>query len=659
MSNHHNIPDDLITFFKSENDIDKIWQKVTNYIGNSEQSPDVLDAIILYFQSNTEIPKFTRFLIKCGVFCMNKGSYVKARDYLHQTFNLIKNKQNFIDEKFECLMLLGLLTTNLADYKNAKKYFEQAGEFLDEVSSDNLKGKYYLNLGHLLKKSDTLDKAKESILKSFSYYRIADDQKGIIYAYLNLGDVLFGMGNYHEALDCFHKVYKTTHLPEYQNLRAYTLNNLGNVYLVTKQYELALAYLQQSLSLKIKSKDTVHINSSYLNIGKIHLRLQEYPQAIKSLTKSLHLSREIGDKEIICKSLLLLGEVYGETEEFTTAYTHLRDALNMAEQEGLSQLTVRGAMLLGILHYQMGEVEKSEELLHRCLDAPDNQLGKYHRKEAYRYLSKIYEEKDKHHTALQHLQTYVALLDSISDETKRDLRQFHKEREKHRRETAIFQLQQQLNEQERQFFTKQQQLQERISRELHQNIGSQLSGTKLHLEILKGEIQPLLPPEYQSDISEKLTTLIGYIVETYQNTRLLSHNLISIETFTTNLRESLQQLIERVRIQSGLDISYNEQGLDHVRNATIRAILLSALQELLTNTIKHAQATKIIINIKETEGHINLTVTDNGLGFESHTVIDGIGLATIRRDVETYGGIFTIEPITKGGTQASISIPLT
>jgi len=658
MSKHHKIPDDLIAFLKSENDIDRLWSKVVDSIKNSEQAFDIFDAVIQHFQSNKEVLKQIKFLIKCGTFCNNKGNYEKAQQYLHQAFDIIKNGQDFIDEKFEYLVLWGLIHTNLTEYKTAKTYFEQAESLLPEVTSNKLKGKYYLNLGHLLKKSDTLDKAKESILKSFAYYRAANDQKGIIYAHLNLGDVLFGMGNYREALTCFHKAYKATYPPEYQNLRAYTLNNLGYIYLINKQYDFALDYLQQSLALKIKSKDTAHINSAYLNIGDIYLRLNEYPQAIQALTESLRLSREIGDKEISCKSLFLLGEVYGETGELTIAHTHLQDALSMAEQEGLSQLTVRGAMLLGVLYYRMGEVEKSEQLLNRALAAPENQLGKHHRKEAYRYLSKIHEERGEQLIALQHLQTYITLLDSISDETKRDLRQFHIEREKHRQEADIFQLQQQLNEQERHFFTKQQQLQELISRALHQNVGSQLSGTKLHLQILKNELQTLLPPEHHADILKKFDTLIGYIVDVYKDTRQLSHNLISAENFTANLRDSLLSLVERVRIQSGLDITYHERGLDQIRNTTIRAILLSALQELLTNIIKHAQATKIIINIKDTEGTIHLNVTDNGRGFEAHILTDGIGLTTIRRDVEGCGGIFTIASMDEGGTQASIAISL-
>jgi len=575
MSNHHNIPDDLIILLKSENDIDKLWTGVEYYIKNNKNAFDIFDFIIQYFQSNTEIPQLIRFLIKCGVFC-NKGDYVKAQQYLQHALNATENKQEFNNEKFECLILLGLVNTNLTKYKVAKTYFEKAELLISDVTSDSLKGKFHLNLGHLLKKSDKLDKAKESILKSFAYYRAANDQKGIIYAYLNLGDILFWMGNYNEALTYFHKAYKATHLPEYQKLRAYTLNNIGNIYLINKQYELASDYLQQSLTLKLQSNDTAHINSSYLNIGKIHLRLKEYPQAIQALTTSLDVSHEICDNEIRCKSLSFLGEVYGEMGELNTAQTYLHDALDIAEQNGLSQLTVRVAMLLGVLHYRMREIEQSEQLLIRCLDAPDNQLGKHHKKEAYHYLSKIYEGRGEHYKALQHLQTYVTLLNSISDETKRDLRQFHQEREKHRREADIFQLQQELNEQERHFFTKQQQLQERISRELHQNIGGQLSGTKLHLQMLKGEIQQALPQQQSEDILQKFDTLISYIVEIYKDTRQLSHNLISIENFTANLRDTLYHLIERVRIQSGLDITYDEQGLDRINSANVRATLLSS-----------------------------------------------------------------------------------
>jgi hypothetical protein len=84
------------------------------------------------------------------------------------------------------------------------------------------------------------------------------------------------------------------------------------------------------------------------------------------------------------------------------------------------------------------------------------------------------------------------------------------------------------------------------------------------------------------------------------------------------------------------------------------------IQELLTNAIKHANATEISIHLTQHDDSLNIIIEDNGDGFNHKKVDkkDGMGLANIEKKVEQMGGVFTIDSKEKRGTSILIDIPL-
>jgi signal transduction histidine kinase len=81
-------------------------------------------------------------------------------------------------------------------------------------------------------------------------------------------------------------------------------------------------------------------------------------------------------------------------------------------------------------------------------------------------------------------------------------------------------------------------------------------------------------------------------------------------------------------------------------------------QELISNAIRHGQPSEISVALRvETEG-ILLTVSDNGLGFETAGGEMGMGLRNIRARVQLHGGMLTVESVPDQGTYAEIFIPL-
>jgi signal transduction histidine kinase len=93
---------------------------------------------------------------------------------------------------------------------------------------------------------------------------------------------------------------------------------------------------------------------------------------------------------------------------------------------------------------------------------------------------------------------------------------------------------------------------------------------------------------------------------------------------------------------------------------TYNTTLYRALQEALTNVVKHAQASQVWVDLSVEDDRINLTVQDNGIGLgEEKSGSNGIGLAGLRERITITGGTLNISSAAKRGTVLSAQFPLT
>ena len=89
----------------------------------------------------------------------------------------------------------------------------------------------------------------------------------------------------------------------------------------------------------------------------------------------------------------------------------------------------------------------------------------------------------------------------------------------------------------------------------------------------------------------------------------------------------------------------------------IQTTLYKILQELINNTIKHANATVIDVNVSASSNFINLLFEDNGGGFEKENSLKGVGLINIEKRVKKINGTLNIDTVLGRGTLIDITIP--
>ncbi|MBF0143423.1 MAG: AAA family ATPase [Magnetococcales bacterium] len=191
----------------------------------------------------------------------------------------------------------------------------------------------------------------------------------------------------------------------------------------------------------------------------------------------------------------------------------------------------------------------------------------------------------------------------------------------------------------------------RIAGEMHDELGSNLTGAKMFLNVLQGEVPPPLRP--------RLVYLEDLIGETIQTVRNISVSLSPPVLDCSDLLGALRWLAERTVQHAGLECQVSADSQHVELDLDRRRAFFRIAQEALTNVVRHADANRVEIRVIEENGEIEMRVTDDGRGVSREKLKDpaAFGLAGMRERARYLQGDVTIAPTTGGGTQVTARIP--
>lgn len=195
---------------------------------------------------------------------------------------------------------------------------------------------------------------------------------------------------------------------------------------------------------------------------------------------------------------------------------------------------------------------------------------------------------------------------------------------------------------------------QRMAGDLHDNLGSLLATIKLHFHSL---MTTAPTGSEQNSLMQKTDALLN---EAYQKVRAMAHAGNAGVDPKEGLLPAVRSFAKKVSVLDQLVIEVEDQGMTNRLENSMEIVLFRIVQELITNIIKHAQASEAVIHLTHYGDAINLMVEDDGVGFDrSHIKPSlGMGLYSIQKKVENLGGRVTIEPIPGKGTTVIIDIPL-
>jgi len=192
---------------------------------------------------------------------------------------------------------------------------------------------------------------------------------------------------------------------------------------------------------------------------------------------------------------------------------------------------------------------------------------------------------------------------------------------------------------------------DRIARELHDSLAQVLGVIHLQLRSLETRAKD----EASLGIADELSLLAETADEAYRDVREAILGLRETIREDDGLEGSLREYLRKYSRQTGIAASLTSEG-DTRRALSPRSEvqLLRVVQEALTNTRKHAGATRVVVRIECLPGVTTLTIEDDGVGFDatklSSTMEGGFGLASMRERVEQIGGRLDVHTAPDHGT---------
>jgi signal transduction histidine kinase len=194
---------------------------------------------------------------------------------------------------------------------------------------------------------------------------------------------------------------------------------------------------------------------------------------------------------------------------------------------------------------------------------------------------------------------------------------------------------------------------QRISRELHDDLGQALTTHLLALRNLQEDLS--VPVE---SMFERLQALHDQSYEILLKIRRIARDLRPPVLDALGLKVAMQTYCTEFTRRTHLPVIFEADTslpqFPDIYNITLYRIL----QEALTNIIKHSQASQVWVDLSMEDDRVNLTVQDNGIGFsEEETQSNGIGLTGLRERITIAGGTLNINSMPRHGTILSAQIP--
>jgi two-component system NarL family sensor kinase len=192
----------------------------------------------------------------------------------------------------------------------------------------------------------------------------------------------------------------------------------------------------------------------------------------------------------------------------------------------------------------------------------------------------------------------------------------------------------------------------RLGRELHTGAGQMLAAIRLQLELIS-EALPDPPP----DVNDALQRIGLLAADTLEQLRSISKRLHPPEWQRLTLEEAIRQLWQISGIPQRFHATLDLDALPREPELEVKVLLYRAMQEALSNLVRHSQATRVEASLKHRDGVLSLTVHDNGVGFNVARLLRGpvdvaagIGLRSVTEQAEALGGKMTIESGLSGTT---------
>ena len=534
---------------------------------------------------------------------------------------------------------------------------------------------YLINAKNALKINYKLGEAESYSNASLTYYYLGNYQMDLKYSLkaiaiyeklkndeklsLEYGELGFRMKKSNLAKAIFY-MQKAKKIAERGNLRKPLLsiyNNYGYLKELKIENDSALYFFKKGLFLKEKIRDSVGLPYSLNNIALIYIKQKKYQDAEKLLNRAFNIRIKLNDQIGIAENYFYFGDLNFKQNKIQDALVFYKKSLKIALKNNYLDLAQNCYLIISECHEKLGNTKES----------------------LYNF-----KKHKQYNDSLLNIETYskIAELEIQFDTAKKEKQIIQQQAEAKQKNTyliglsvlallislvgfLIYKQQKQKNQQQEQEFAlksaiekieSQNKLQEQrlsISRDLHDNIGAQLTFIISSVDNVKYAFDITNPK-----LDNKLTNISSFAQDTILELRDTIWAMNSDEISYEDLEVRINNFLEKAK-EAKDQISFSfaiEESLKTKKLSSVEGMnMYRTIQEAINNSLKYANADIITVTIKKSDNKTKILISDNGQGFNLETIEKGNGLNNMQKRIEDIGGVFSITS-TNDGTWIEIVV---
>lgn len=524
-------------------------------------------------------------------------------------------------------------------------YFDTAISYALQQQDPGKKAFIYYEKAITLQQTERWHESLENALQNLHYAELSGDSLSIAMAYFLMGRTYnyFGFGDLSET-----NMSNAVKYSKGMSLRHTIIHTYANILTENGQVDLALENYQLALKMCLERQRLDQAMLIFTSMGRLQLKLGRYQDAEESFLAVNELAGNFD--HLSAATMLFKAEMLKHNGSDEQVLVELEKINKTYGTSGLYAMDIDVYKGVADLYASLNRPIESSAFYKKWGISKDS-LRAYTDRVQLGELKKLYinereknEEITEKNEALEESRTaqanmglaFLALILVAGGLTFYIRMRGVKETQRLRFALKSKQLEQLMEGQEVE--------RQRIARELHDGIGQSLAALKIQMQFDED-------PNAMKHTVERVDSLCNEV-------RTLSHQMMPMALRENGMAEAIKQLVNRSFSNTEIDADVVVLGVQDRFPEKIEIHLYRILQELIANIIKHANATKVGVQLVLRKDALVLIVEDNGVGFEAKGKPDGIGIGNIYSRVDALRGEMKIRSSPENGTCIHLAIPL-
>jgi signal transduction histidine kinase len=559
---------------------------------------------------------------------------------------------------------IGILYYSKSEFEKALGLYHKSLKLRQTLSDSLGMASLYNKIGLVHQNTYQLDSALSYGIKALRIYEEKGVKRNAYILKNNIANIYKNLKQYDKALETHLDIaaYNSAINDELSLVKSY--NNIANAYILMADTANAQSYYNKGIKLGKKNGYKKELAALYNNVAGIAMNRKDMEAAIDYYEKSLQIREELGDNFGKGSTLLNLGSLYLETKQLNSVEDYLKQSISLAEASNAKEQMLNAYDKLALyfaytnkpdstkyysaLYKQMNNSLFNSQILKEVADIQEKYNAVEREKEIVTQRAAIAEKeldiskKNLYLLGLGGLVVIVTLLGLLF---------FNRQKLKTEQVKKEGELKQALVRIETQNKLQDQRL--RISRDLHDNIGAQLTFIISTLDNLKYGFK--LPDKLNS----KLESVSAFTTSTIDELRDTIWAMNKSEISFEDLQVRISNFIDKANIAAqGIDFKFSvadDVDLSATFNSVQGMNIYRIIQESVNNAIKYANAKEIKVQISKKDGRFCFDIMDNGKGFNVDEVELGNGLSNMKKRASELGGKLSINSKIGKGTTISLT----